>query len=502
MTEVLLEAIDVNKHFGSVKALQQVSIRIKKGSVHALLGENGAGKSTLVKCIMGYYRPDAGELLYKNKQQVINSPQQAAHLGIGMVYQHFTLINNMTIAENIVLAQPKLPKIINWAAEIEVLQKKMQSMPFQFDLQRKVSTLSVGEKQKVEIVKQLLLNAEMLILDEPTSVLNPSEADEVLSKIYQMTRTGELSVLMITHKFREVMAYADDVTVLRKGKFAGSVAVSDANPKVLADMMIGEETINMPPSRELTVAEDENLIIKDLVVRDDFGMTVVDHLNLSVKAGEIVGIAGVSGNGQKQLVEALAGQRSYKSGEILLHRQRYTPEHKNALKHGFYCLPEEPLKNACVGTMSVGENIVMRKYNQPPFVWLNVFLNRSAIFANATKLIAQYGIRTSGPDQDISSLSGGNVQRAVLARELSQAVSVLVVSNPVFGLDFKAVADIHGQIIAARNKGAAILLLSEDLDEVLELSDRLLVMSGGKLVYETYVQNADINTIGQHMAGH
>lgn len=502
MSQVLLEALSISKQFGSVKALEDVSIRVRPGSVHALLGENGAGKSTLVKCIMGYYIPDSGELLYQQKQREINSPQQAASLGIGMVYQHFTLIDNMTIAENIVLSRPKLPKVIHWAKEIEFLQQKMAAMPFQFDLNRRVNTLSVGEKQKVEITKQLLLDTQLLILDEPTSVLTPSEADEVLGKIYDLTRAGKLSVLMITHKFREVMSYADDVTVLRKGCFAGVVSVSDATPESLAEMMIGGDELSQPPQRAQQEEGNDQLVVKDLVVRNDQGLVVVDGLNLQVKSGEIVGIAGVSGNGQKQLVEALSGQRDYDSGEIFAHDEVYTPTQQNTLKHQFFCLPEEPLRNACVGSISVADNIVMRRFNRSPFTRLKYFLNRRAIRDNAKEMIQRYGIRTSGPDQSISDLSGGNVQRAVLARELAQDVSILVIANPVFGLDFKAVADIHGQIIAARNAGAAVLLLSEDLDEVLELSDRLFVISGGKLVYETSPQQADLGKIGQYMAGH
>lgn len=502
MSEVLLEAIHICKHFASVVALDDVSIKVRKGAVHALLGENGAGKSTLVKCLMGYYRPDGGEILYKDKQQLIQSPQRAAELGIGMVYQHFTLIGNMTIAENIVLARPDLPRIIHWAAEIKNLREKMRAMPFQFDLLRRVNTLSVGEKQKVEIIKQLLLDTQLLILDEPTSVLTPGEADEVLGKIHQLTRDGHLSVLMITHKFREVMTYADDVTVLKKGRFSGFVRVDDASPDSLSDMMIGREAISKAPKKEVNLVGESHLLLEDLIVKDDQGVTAIDQLSLAVRAGEIVGIAGVSGNGQKQLVEVLSGQRKCASGKIYAHHTRYTPSQQNSLAHQFYCLPEEPLRNACVGSMSVADNIVMRRFNQPPFVFMKVFLKRQAINRHAEHMIQCYGISTSGADQAINSLSGGNIQRAVLARELSQPVSILVIANPVFGLDFKAVADIHGQIITARNNGAAVLLLSEDLDEVLELSDRVLVISAGKLVYETSRQDADINRIGQHMAGH
>jgi ABC-type uncharacterized transport system ATPase subunit len=500
--DIVLEAIDIGKVFGDVLALQGVGLKLQANSVHALLGENGAGKSTLVKCLMGYYRPDSGQIILRQKEQVIDSPQQAARLGLGMVYQHFTLIPNMTIAENIVLSRPSLPAVIDWSKEIRALQSRMADMPFQFDLQRKVRDLSAGEKQKVEITKQLLLDAEILILDEPTSVLTPTEADEVLEKIHQLTRSGSLTVLMITHKFREVMRYADQVTVLRKGRFVGAADVTQVNPQMLSDMMVGGESISKPPAREAHASFQARLKISGLQVNNDQGLPAVKGLELEVNEGEIVGIAGVSGNGQKQLVEALSGQREVTSGNIFAHGEIFVSNQRSIDKHKFYCLPEEPLKNACVGNLSVAENLVLRRFNHPAFVYWRWLLNRSAIRRNAEKLIAQYKVRTSGPDQAVSALSGGNIQRVVLARELAQEVSVLVISNPCFGLDFKAVADIRGQLLAARNRGTAILLLSEDLDEILELSDRFHVISGGELVYQTTPAQADLNTIGQYMAGH
>lgn len=502
MSEFAMEAVSISKSFGDVAALDNVSLKLKRNSVHALLGENGAGKSTLVKCIMGYYRPDSGQLMHNDREVAIDSPQQASKLGLGMVYQHFTLIPNMTIAENIVLSRPDLPAVIDWATEIKKLRDKMATMPFQFDLNRNVNELSVGEKQKVEITKQLLLDSSILILDEPTSVLTPTEADEVLDKIYQLTRDGQLSVLIITHKFREVTRYADDVTVLRKGEFIGATQVKDTTPEALADMMVGGESLSKPPARESVADRRAILKIDKLVVHNDQGLTAVNQLNLTVHSGEIVGIAGVSGNGQKQLVEALAGQRKPSEGMIAAHEHTYTGSQSEMLKHKFYCLPEEPLRNACVGNLSVADNLVLRKFNQPPFTWARYLLNRNAVNRNARDMIARYRVRTSGPHQQIQGLSGGNVQRVVLARELAQDVDILVVANPCFGLDFKAVADIRGQILAARNNGTAVLLLSEDLDEILELSDRFFVISDGRLVYETTPAEADLTAVGQHMAGH
>lgn len=498
----LLETINISKRFGDVNALSNVSIKIAQGSFHALLGENGAGKSTLVKCIMGYYKHNEGQILYKDREVQIDSPQQAAQLGIGMVYQHFTLVPNMTVAENIVLAQPVLPLVIDWKKEIARLEQGMANMPFQIPLHKKVVDLSAGEKQKVEIIKQLFLNTRLLILDEPTSVLTPTEADEVLGKIHALTKSEQLSVLIITHKFREVTQFADHITVLRKGKFIASMPVAETNEKEMAELMVGSEIKVVPTERIAIEKQTTTLRINNLTVLNDLGQASIKSANVHINAGEIVGIAGVSGNGQRELVEALAGQRAVDQGEIFAHDKPYHATRADMTKHQFYCLPEEPLRNACVGNMTIAENMALRKFDRSPFVKMRYFLNRSAMKENAKTLIARYAIRCTGPAQAVGALSGGNVQRTVLAREIAQDVSILVIANPCFGLDFKAVADIRAQIIDVRNKGAAVLLVSEDLDEILELSDRILVISGGQFVYETTPETADLTTIGQYMAGH
>ncbi len=497
-----LEAVNITKRFGAMIALDSVSLSLRRGTVHALLGENGAGKSTLVKCIMGYYLPDEGQVLFGDREQSISSPHDAHLLGIGMVYQHFTLIPNMTVAENLVLARPRLPAVINWRAELASLEKEMKGMPFQVPLQASVNTLAAGEKQKVEIIKQLLLNPKVLILDEPTSVLTPNEADEVLSRVRAMTQERELSVLIITHKFREVMNYADDVTVLRKGKYIGSTTVAEATPQSLAAMMVGRETIASPLQRAQRQRGNASLDVTDLWVENDNGVDVVCGLNLTVHDGEIVGIAGVSGNGQKQLVEVLAGQREPLRGSVRLHGAAYTATRAQMHEHRFRCLPEEPLRNACVGPMSVADNLALRRYDRPPYSSKSRILHRAIFKRIAREWVESFGIRTPGIEAPIANLSGGNVQRSVLARELSDAPHVLVVANPCFGLDFGAVAEIHNRIMAARNGGAAVLLVSEDLDEIMEMSDRVVVISGGKLVHETTPATADMTRIGQFMAGH
>jgi simple sugar transport system ATP-binding protein len=500
--KLALEAINISKHFADFCALNKVNLKLRHKSFHALLGENGAGKSTLVKCIMGYYHPDEGEILFDEKQRSITNPHHAHVLGLGMVYQHFTLIPNMTVAENLVLARPQLPAVINWREELGVLQSKMAGMPFQVDLNASINSLSAGEKQKVEIIKQLLLDIKVLILDEPTSVLTPNEADEVLTKIKNMTQSQDLSVIIITHKFREVMNFADDVTVLRKGQLVGTAKVDNVSAEQLANMMIGQEMNTQPLERTKSADTTTVLDIETLNVDDDTGLPAVNDLSLQVQSGEIVGIAGVSGNGQKELVQVLAGQRRLISGVIKVHDEPYYAKRQQMRAHKFHCLPEEPLRNACVPNMSVADNLAFRRFDRPPLAYKNWILNRGAITSAARELISRFSIRTWGPENPVGNLSGGNIQRTVLARELSEEVNVLVVVNPCFGLDFNAVADIREQIMQARNRGTAVLLVSEDLDEILELSDRFLVISEGKLVYETTPQHADLTKVGQHMAGH
>jgi general nucleoside transport system ATP-binding protein len=496
-----VEAVAMTMRFGDFTALDNVELKVKAGTFHALLGENGAGKSTLVKCIMGYYHPTAGDVLVGGREQAIANPKQAHALGLGMVYQHFTLVPAMTVAENLVLARDDVPAVVDWSKEKKALEAFLSRMPFKVPLDAKVSDISAGERQKCEILKQLYLKRRFLILDEPTSVLTPGEADEVLGMLRSMVVAGELTILMITHKFREVMAFADEVTILRRGKLAGAGKVADLTPDAMARTMIGAEELTIQPART-GQAGTARLELSKLNALDDAGAIAVRDVSLTVRAGEIVGIAGVSGNGQRQLVEVLAGQREAESGEIHVAGDVYHASREEMRRHKMSLLPEEPLKNACVGGMSVADNIAFREFDRAPFASGGWWLNRAAFRQDATRKIARYKIKTRTPDTPISALSGGNVQRAVLARELGHDVEVLIAANPCFGLDFAAVAQIHAEIMAARNRGAAVLLVSEDLDELLELSDRLVVMFHGQFVYEARASEADLTEIGRHMAGH
>ncbi|MBL8305221.1 MAG: ABC transporter ATP-binding protein [Rubrivivax sp.] len=506
MHALSLETYKLTKRFGSFTAMDAVNLKVRPGTVHALLGENGAGKSTLVKCVVGYYHPDGGAVMIDGREQAIGSPTVARDLGIGMVYQHFTVVPGMTVAENLLLARGKLPAVIHWKAVRAELEAFLQTTPFRLDLDATPMELSAGEKQKLEILKQLYLKPRLLILDEPTSVLTPQEADEVLGLLKQRAHAGDCTVLMITHKFREVAEHADDVSVLRRGALVASHAVGEVSAEQLAAAMVGEgksakAAAFVREELEGHEAGPVRLAVKALVVAGDRGELAVQSLSLSVRGGEIVGVAGVSGNGQRELMEALVGQRPIESGDVHVGAERFHATRAQNRRLKVRSLPEEPLRNACVGELSVGHNMGLRVFDAPPAArsgWMHFGVLRD----KARALIREYGVKTQGEGAQIRTLSGGNVQRAVLARELAEEADLLLVSNPVFGLDFAAVAEIHGRLVAARNRGTAVLLVSEDLDELLALSDRIVVMSEGRIVFECAAAGADRRTLGAHMGGH
>lgn len=502
-----LETWNLTKRFGSFTAMDRVSMRVEAGSVHALLGENGAGKSTLVKCVAGFQRAEEGAILLDGREQDIADPVVARGLGIGMVYQHFTLAPGMTVAENLLLAGGKTPAVIDWRAQRAKLQAFLATTPFQLDLDARPSELAAGEKQKLELLKQLYLRPRLLILDEPTSVLTPQEADEVLGHVRAFARSGQCSVIIITHKFREVMAYADAVTVLRRGEAVHHSRVAETDPQALAQAMMGDNASPAHATPEPTAAQappapmgEAALQVEGLQVLGDRGTVAVHGLSLTVRQGEVLGVAGVSGNGQRELVEALVGQRPRHAGRVRVMGRDYGATRAQNRELKVRSLPEEPLRNACVGDLSVAENMALRDFDQPPLSRGGA-LRFSAWRSRAREWIAGYGVKTQGEGAPIRSLSGGNVQRAVLARELAGDINVLIAANPVFGLDFAAVAEIHSRILGVRNRGGAVLLISEDLDELLELADRIVVMSEGRVVHETPAAVAERHVLGACMGG-
>lgn len=496
-----LETLHMSKRFGTNKALDDVSLKVAAGSFHALLGENGAGKSTLVKCMMGFYDADSGQMMINGQEARVQSPRDAQAHGIGMVYQHFTLVPCLSAAENLVISRPDTPMVIDWTTERERLDAFMDTMPFRVRLDAQVSTLSAGEKQKLEILKLLYLDQRFLILDEPTSVLTPAEADEVLGVLGDMAHRGEVTVLMISHKFREVKAFCDSFTVLRRGRFAGSGDARTASIADLSAMMIGDAGLRPPAARREILQQGPEMAVQNLTAHDDEGRPVVSDLSFTLRSGEILGIAGVSGNGQSALVEVLSGQRPRSGGEITINAAPFEPTRRNFDRFKVFGLPEEPMRNAVVPRMSVAENIAFRGFDKPPIAKGFGLISPARIRQKGAEMIREFNVHTSSPDAPIETLSGGNVQRAVLARELSGDVDILIVANPCFGLDFASVADIRGKIMECRNKGTAVLLISEDLDEIFEMSDKVAVMSAGQISSPIPTSDTDAIEIGKQLAG-
>jgi ABC-type uncharacterized transport system ATPase subunit len=496
-----VEAVGITKRFGTFTALADVSLKVAPASVHALLGENGAGKSTLVKCLLGYYRADAGAFLINGREETIARPADADRLGLGMVYQHFTLVPAMTVAENLVMSRASVPAVIDWRRERAELESFMARMPFRVPLHAEVGTLAAGERQKTEILKQLYLQRRLLVLDEPTSVLTPQEAEEMLSLVRDLAHGGDITVLIITHKLKEVARFADDVTVLRRGRYAGAGTARELSAAEMTAMMIGEPQAPASLERRGEREAEERLLVRALRTEGDAGRAGLDIAHLAVHPREIVGIAGVSGNGQKELAEVLGGQRAPAAGEVIVAGETYTATRAEAQARGVRVLPEEPLRNGCVPRMSVTDNLNLRSFDRDARSGRRAWLDRAGMAERARRLMAGYGVRAPSREVPIGVLSGGNVQRCVLARELDGEVSLLIVANPRFGLDVKAVAEVRARIMTARNAGAAVLLISEDLDEILELADRIVVMHAGRIVHETQGAGADAQAIGAHMLG-
>jgi len=492
-----IELVGMTMRFGAFTALDDVSMQISPGSFHALLGENGAGKSTLVKCLLGFYTATSGSVVINGREVEANSPKASQALGLGMVYQHFTLVPSLTGAENLVISRADVQARINWKHENVILDDFMRRMPFRVALDKTVQKLSAGEKQKLEILKQLYLGNRFLVLDEPTSVLTPDEASEILGYVRDLTQAGQITVLMITHKFREVTEFADEVTVLRGGKHVGNGKVSELDHADMAHMMMGKAPETFEQQRHDSIGETV-LQLQDIKAQHTSGLKPIHIENLTLSAGEIVGVAGISGNGQTELMEILTGQRPCQSGSIKVCGNPFRATRSEARRHGVRFLPEEPLRNACAPNMSVEDNLALRIFDdQPASLWLD----RKHISKNAIEKIKVFNIKTQSKDDQIKHLSGGNIQRTTLARELSGDVAILIIANPCFGLDFSAVRAIRDRLIQARNAGVAILLISEDIDELMELSDRMLVMSEGRITYQVATNEADVSLIGQHMSG-
>jgi simple sugar transport system ATP-binding protein len=490
----------ITKRFPGVVADDNVDFDLQRGEVHALLGENGAGKSTLMNVLYGLYKPDEGEIYVKGKHVSFSSAKDAIDEGIGMVHQHFMLIPVMTVAENIVLAQEPVHGgvLLDIDAARERVRHLSQTFSFAINPDARVENISVGQQQRVEILKALYRRADILILDEPTAVLTPQEAQELFGILRTLVREG-MSVIFISHKLNEVLELADRVTVLRRGKRIDTIPREGATEEGLARMMVGREVllrVDKPPAQP----GDTLLEVRNLSVNDDRGLPAVRDLSLEVKAGEIVGLAGVEGNGQSELIETITGLRHAASGEVVVAGRVISHgSAREMLNAGVGHIPEDRQRRGLVLEFTIAENIALHDYNKPPdsrFGWL--FPRR--LVQRARALIKEFDVRGGGPNTRAASLSGGNQQKLVAAREVARDPKVLVAAQPTRGLDVGAIEYLHRRLVEERDEGRAILLLSLELDEVLSLSDRILVMYEGRIVAE-HAAGATEDEIGIEMLG-
>jgi ABC-type uncharacterized transport system ATPase subunit len=500
MTESpLLELRGITKRFPGVVANDHVDFALTKGEVHALLGENGAGKSTLMNILYGLYTPDEGEVLMQGKPVAIHSPREAIDLGIGMVHQHFMLIPVMTVAENIVLGvEPHRGPFL----DLPTAEARVAELSKQFGLAvnpgARVEEISVGQQQRAEILKALYRGAEILILDEPTAVLTPQEARELFAIIESLTAEGK-SIVFITHKLNEVLEVADRITVLRRGKTVGTVPREGATESGLAQLMVGREVllrVEKPP----TTPGEPLLTVEDLHVFDDRDLETCKGVSLTVRAGEIVGLAGVDGNGQSELVDAIAGLRKPAAGRIMLAGKDVTgASTRDALDAGLGHIPEDRQRRGLVLDFSLAENLALHDYRKPPDSNHGLLFPRRLI-ERAKLLLKEFDIRGGQPETPAASLSGGNQQKVVIAREVSGDPNVLVAGQPTRGLDVGAIEFVHRRLVEERDEGRAILLVSFELEEILSLSDRILVMYEGRIVGE-YTPAATEEELGLAMTG-
>ncbi len=503
-----LQATDITKRFPGVLANDHVSFSLEKGEIHALLGENGAGKSTLMNILYGLYQPDEGEIRINDQPVRISTPHDAIAQGIGMVHQHFMLVPPFTVTENIMLGQESVlgtTKLLGQLAPLDrrVVADQILELSQQYALavnpNELVQDMPVGVQQRVEIIKALYRNADILILDEPTAVLTPQEADELFVIMRNLTKQGK-SIVFITHKLREVFAVADRISVMRAGQMVGTVKPAEATLEMLAQMMVGRKVILQIDKVEAQPGETI-LIVDELCVMDERRHLAVDSVTLAVRAGEILGVAGVQGNGQTELVETLTGLRHSQSGKISILKQDITQASPRQITEaGSAHVPEDRQKHGLVLAFSVRDNLVLCSYFKPPYA-NGVEMNFPVIEQYAHELVDTFDIRTPSIQTSVSSLSGGNQQKVIVARELARPVKLLIVNQPTRGLDVGSIEFIHHRIVEARDKGAAVLLVSAELDEIMSLSDRIAVMYKGRILDTLEARTATREQLGLLMAG-
>lgn len=497
-----IEMLNITKDFPGIRANDNITLQVERNTIHALLGENGAGKSTLMSILFGLYQPTSGTIKVNGQEVKITDPNIANDLGIGMVHQHFKLIDNFTVTENIILG--KEPKTKFGTVDIKGAEKRVAELSEQYGLKvdphARIQDIGVGMQQRVEILKMLYRDSDILIFDEPTAVLTPQEIGELMDIMKNLIKEGK-TILLITHKLKEIKAVADTFTVLRKGKYIGTHKVADVTEQEMAEMMVGR-AVSFTTEKKPAEPGDVVLEIKNLNVRDVKGLPAVKDFSLSVRSGEILGLAGIDGNGQTELVYALTGLTRPESGAIILNGEDIT--HASIRDHyvrGLSHVPEDRHKHGLILDFQLRENIVIHDYDREPYV-KGIILQNDAIDRQAQRLIEEFDVRSGeGKDSLTRSMSGGNQQKAILAREVDRSADLLLVVQPTRGLDVGAIESVHSRIVAERDKGRAVLLVSLELDEIMNLSDRIAVIHDGELTGIIDRKDATENELGLMMSG-
>lgn len=498
---VVVEMKDIVKKFGDFTANDHINLTVHKGEVHAILGENGAGKSTLMNVLYGLYKPTSGTIKVNGKEVNMSSANDAIAVGIGMVHQHFMLIQPFTVTENIVLGvEPQKGLVVDNATARQKVVELSEKYGMQIDPDAKIEDISVGMQQRVEILKVLYRGANTLILDEPTASLTPQEIDELMNIIRSLTADGK-SVILITHKLKEITACSDHCTIIRQGKYIDTVKVSEVNENDLAAMMVGRD-VNFKVEKKEQKPGEVALKVKNLRAKDYRGVDVLDDFDITVRKGEIVGLAGVDGNGQMELVEIITGLRKADSGSITINGEdilNKTP--KEIFEKGVSSIPQDRQKHGLILDFSIEDNLILQHFEEEPFS-KNFILNRKAIRENATELMEKFDVRPRGTEgKPAGNLSGGNQQKVIIAREVTNDKDLLIAVNPTRGLDVGAIEFVHKYLVEQRNKGRAVLLVSFELDEIMSLSDHIDVIFEGKITGRVDGKDADEKELGFMMAG-
>ena len=504
MVSPILELKNINKSFGHVQANKNINLKITQGTIHGIIGENGAGKSTLMSIVYGLYQADSGTISVSGKEIKLKSPRDSIESGIGMVHQHFMLVENFTVLENIVLGfegefvfGEKLKKAK------QDLKNLCDTYKLNIDLDSVIFDLSVGFRQRVEILKSLYRGAEIFILDEPTGVLTPQEVDELFKILRSLKEEGK-TIVLITHKLNEIMDLTSEVSVMRQGEVVGHTKTTDTNKEKLAEMMVGRSVL-LRLNKEEAKLGDVVFKVENLTVKDDLDVTRVKNVNLEIRAGEILGLAGVTGNGQTELLEALSGIRKVESGTIYLNDEKISDKDnlldpRELKEKGLAHVPEDRQRMGLVTDFKAYENLIFGYHDQEPYSKSSI-LKDNDILSYSQKVMEEYDVRPRSPQLITSNFSGGNQQKIILSRELNENPKILLVGQPTRGVDIGAIEFIHQRLIDMRDKGAAILLVSVELDEVLSLSDRILVMFDGNIVGERINKDVTDRELGLLMAG-